>query len=97
MTISGYPESYALEQNFPNPFNPVTTIQFAVPDGVRNEPVRLTVYDMLGREVTTLVNERKDAGIYSIQWNAAGFSSGVYFYSLRAGDVTATKKLLLMK
>jgi spore germination protein YaaH len=97
VTISGYPESYSLEQNFPNPFNPVTTIQFAIPDGVRNESVRLTVHDMLGREVITLVNERKDAGVYSIQWNAAGFASGVYFYSLRAGDFTATKKLLLMK
>jgi hypothetical protein len=97
VTISGYPESYSLEQNFPNPFNPVTTIQFAIPDGVRSESVRLTVHDMLGREVATLMNERKDAGIYSIQWNAAGFASGVYFYSLRAGDFTATKKILLMK
>jgi hypothetical protein len=97
VTIGGYPEKYSLEQNFPNPFNPVTTIQFSVPDNYRNEMLSLTVHDILGRVVATLVNERMEAGVHSLQWNAAGNGSGVYFYTLRAGEFTETKKLLLMK
>lgn len=97
VTISGYPESYTLEQNFPNPFNPTTTIQYSVPDGERLQTVTLRVYDVLGKEIAALVDEKKNAGIYSVQWNAKGLASGVYFYTMRAGDFSATKKLLLMK
>ena len=92
-----HPNKLILGQNFPNPFNPVTTIQFSVPDNMRNETISLTVHDILGRVVTTLVNEKLEAGVHSIQWNAAGHGSGVYFYTVRAGEYAETKKLLLMK
>jgi spore germination protein YaaH len=91
------PDKLILGQNFPNPFNPVTTIQFSVPDNMRSETISLTVHDILGRVVTTLANEKMEAGIHSMQWNAAGHGSGVYFYTLRAGVYSETKKLLLMK
>jgi sugar lactone lactonase YvrE/fibronectin type 3 domain-containing protein len=85
---------YELGQNYPNPFNPTTTIEYAMPQaGV----VTLKVYDVLGREVTTLVNERKAAGNYAVPFNGSGLASGVYFYKLTAGNFTATKKLLLVK
>jgi hypothetical protein len=90
----GTPASFALEQNYPNPFNPTTTINYQIPISGR---VELKVYDLLGREVATLVNDDKAAGRYSIPWNAALMSSGVYFYRLRAGQHTGTKKLLLLK
>ncbi len=97
VTITGYPKSYSLEQNFPNPFNPATTIQFAIPDGAAGDVVTLKIYDMLGREVTTLVNEQKESGIYSIQWNATGLASGVYFYVLSTKNFRGVKKLSLLK
>jgi uncharacterized lipoprotein YddW (UPF0748 family) len=97
VTISGYPNSFSLEQNYPNPFNPITTIQFSVPDKANNEIVTLTVYDMLGREVTTVANGKKEPGVYTVQWNASGLSSGMYFYTLRGGEFINTKKLTLLK
>ncbi|MDP1676766.1 MAG: glycosyl hydrolase family 18 protein [Bacteroidota bacterium] len=105
VTIIGYPEAYLLEQNFPNPFNPTTTLQFAIPDGAARDIVTLKIYDLLGREVATPVNEQMDAGIYSIQWNATGLASGVYFYTLRAhqtnggqaGNFVQTKKMTILK
>jgi len=71
------PKDYVLEQNYPNPFNPVTTIRFSIPKMV---PVRLTVYDITGREVARLIDEVLNAGYHTIQWNASGVPSGIYIY-----------------
>ena len=88
------PTSYSLLQNFPNPFNPTTVIRYDISkDGF----VTLKVYDILGREVMTLVNENKLQGKYSVNFDASNIASGVYFYQLKAGSYTATKKLLLLK
>jgi hypothetical protein len=91
---SGVPRRYALEQNYPNPFNPTTVIRYQVP--VVSE-VRLVVYDLLGREVSVLVNERKNAGSYEVKFDATGLVSGVYLYRLTAGSFVQTRKLLLLK
>jgi photosystem II stability/assembly factor-like uncharacterized protein len=88
------PEQFALEQNYPNPFNPSTTIRYSIPT---SEFVTLKVYDVLGNEVATLVNEEKPAGSYEVNFNAAELSSGIYFYTLQSGSFTQTKKLILMK
>jgi photosystem II stability/assembly factor-like uncharacterized protein len=88
------PASYLLAQNYPNPFNPSTTIRFELPT---SSELRLSVYDMLGREVSVLVNERRDAGVHAVTFDASGFSSGVYFFRLQARDFTQTKRLLLLK
>jgi hypothetical protein len=93
--ISGsIPVLYSLEQNYPNPFNPVTTIKFNIP---KSGVVKLSVYDMMGREVTTLVNQELLAGRYSVDFNALSLASGVYFYKLQAGEFTDTKKMMLIK
>jgi type IX secretion system substrate protein len=91
---NGIPELYSLNQNFPNPFNPTTSIRFAIP---RSGLVKLLVYDMLGREVATLVNANLEAGEYNIDFNASDLPSGVYFYRLTAGDFTDTRKMTLIK
>lgn len=88
------PNTFSLEQNYPNPFNPSTNIQFATGN---KQFVSLKVFDVLGNEVATLVNEEKPAGNYEIKLDASLLTSGVYFYSLRAGAFTATKKLILLK
>ncbi len=89
------PKEFALNQNFPNPFNPSTTIAFDIPE---QSQVTLKIYDLLGKEVATLVNnEVVAAGNHTKQWNASNIPSGVYFYKLIAGNYTATKKLVLMK
>ena len=88
------PESFELKQNYPNPFNPVTTINYSIPS---NGNVELKIYDILGREVATLVNETKAPGNYEVNFNAANLASGVYFYQLRAGDFIQTKKMILLK
>ena len=85
---------FQLCQNFPNPFNPTTTISYQLPS---NGFTTLKVYDVLGREAATLVNELKNAGTYFVQWNASQFTSGVYFAKMTAGSFSSTKKLLLMK
>ncbi|HSW54359.1 MAG TPA: LamG-like jellyroll fold domain-containing protein [Ignavibacteriaceae bacterium] len=85
---------FKLEQNFPNPFNPSTIIKYQV-SSISN--VSLKVYDVLGNEVATLVNEQKPAGSYEVKFNAAGLSSGIYFYKLQAGSMVETKKMILMK
>lgn len=91
---AGRPKTFALSQNYPNPFNPTTVIGYQLP--VASE-VSLKVYDMLGREVATLVNGRQEAGSYRYTLNASGLSSGVYFYTLRAGNFTKTMKMMLVK
>jgi type IX secretion system substrate protein/CARDB protein len=88
------PTVYSLAQNFPNPFNPSTKISYGLP---KSGNVKLVVYDLLGREVGTLVNEYKKAGTYEIEFSAAQLSSGVYFYKIEAGDFVDVKKMVLMK
>lgn len=88
------PTQFALEQNYPNPFNPTTTIKYSLP---AQGMVHLTVYNLLGQEVATLVSEQQAAGVYAIQWNAASVPSGVYFYQLRTGEAIVTKKLTVIK
>ena len=100
------PQEFSLSQNYPNPFNPSTTIRFSVPsvgaEHVQPLHVLLKVYDLLGKEVATLVNEEKAPGNYQVQFNAetlhgASLPSGVYFYTLLAGNYVATKKMILLK
>jgi len=88
------PNEFVLKQNYPNPFNPVTSIQYSVP---RNQKVTLKVFDLLGREVATLVNEVKYAGSYRTTFNGVDLASGVYFYRLQAGRFTQTRKLTLLR
>ena len=90
------PNEFYLHQNYPNPFNPITKIKFSIPNGIVVQTF-LSVYDILGREVATLVNEKLSPGTYEIEWDASNFPSGVYFYKLTAGDFTQTKKMLLIK
>jgi hypothetical protein len=91
---SNIPGNYSLKQNYPNPFNPVTKIDYALP---KNGFVTLKVYDMLGREVVSLVNETKAAGNYSVDFNASSLTSGVYFYRLEVNSFVDTKKMMLVK
>jgi hypothetical protein len=86
--------SFTLSQNYPNPFNPSTSIQYSVS---RRQFVSLRVYDVLGNEIATLVNEEKPSGIYEVEWNAGGFTSGIYFYQLQTEGYVETKKTLLLK
>lgn len=88
------PKEFFLIQNYPNPFNPSTTIQFQVPN---SSFVNLKVYDILGREIVTLINEEKPAGKYEVKFNATGLSSGVYFDKLQAGSFIEMKKMVLLK
>ncbi len=96
---SNIPESFVLGQNYPNPFNPSTKIRFSVPPlkGVRGMTVRLVIYDLLGREIETLVNEQLQPGTYETEWNGTAFSSGVYFYQLTANDFKVSRKMVLSK
>ncbi len=94
-TISGeVPAKFTLGQNYPNPFNPVTSIRFDVPLAGN---VKLTVFDMLGRETAVLVNGQLNAGVYKAEWNASQFASGVYFYRLEGSGFTKTMKMVLVK
>ena len=88
------PSQFVLEQNYPNPFNPSTTINFSVPS---SEFVTLKVYDILGKEVATLVNEEKQAGYYSVNFNASNLATGLYIYKLQAGNFVQTKKMILLR
>ena len=88
------PERFFLSQNYPNPFNPVKKISYELP--VANH-VTLKVFDILGKEVMTLVNERQDAGNHEIEFNGSSLSSGVYFYRLEAGEFTDVKRMVLIK
>jgi hypothetical protein len=88
------PSEFSLSQNYPNPFNPSTSFTYELS---KAGFVSVKVYDLLGREVATLVNEFKQAGAYPATWNAVGFGSGVYFFKMQSGSFTATKKMILMK
>jgi hypothetical protein len=88
------PSTFSLSQNYPNPFNPSTIINYQLPI---NSFVTLKVYDVLGNEVETLIDEEKSAGEYEIEFRASELGSGVYFYTLRAGEFVQCKKMLLLK
>ncbi len=96
------PTKFSLSQNYPNPFNPTTTIEYSIPK-VRaknfspQRNVQLIIYDVLGRKIATLVNKKQSPGNYSVNFNASNLTSGIYFYILRAGSSTITKKMILMK
>ena len=91
---SVFPLNYKLEQNYPNPFNPQTTISYQIPERTF---ITLKVYNMLGNEISTLVNEEKPAGEFEVQFNATGLSSGIYYYQIRAENIIETKKMVLLK
>jgi hypothetical protein len=91
---SEFPNVYMLYQNYPNPFNPTTNIRFEIQ---RSSLVKLIVYDILGKEVTTLVNENLNAGSYQINWDGTGFPSGVYFYKLITDEYINVKKMVFIK
>jgi hypothetical protein len=94
-----FPKNYNLSQNYPNPFNPTTTISYSIPTfrGKQSLNVTLSVYNLLGQKVATLVNKAHAPGNYSVQFDASNLPSGVYFYRLRAGSFVATKKMVLLK
>ena len=93
------PDKFKLDNNYPNPFNPITSLRYALPeDGI----VNITIYDMMGRRVKTLVNSSQTAGYKSIRWNATNnrnepVSAGLYLYSIQAGEFRQTKKMVLLK
>nr|MBP9121179.1 T9SS type A sorting domain-containing protein [Ignavibacterium sp.] len=89
-----YLEEFNISQNYPNPFNPSTKITYNIP---QRSNVSLRIYDVLGKEIATLVNEQKEAGTYNIQFDASKLSSGVYIYSIQAGDFLESRKMILMK
>jgi len=91
---SQIPQAYSLAQNYPNPFNPATEIRYALPKDCK---VKLTIYNVLGEKVATLVDGKQKAGYMTARWDASFFSSGIYFYRLQAGDFVETKKMILLK
>jgi hypothetical protein len=88
------PQEFSLSQNYPNPFNPSTKISFSIPV---SELVTLKIFDVLGKEVATLVNEKRDAGSYNIEFNAANLPSGIYMYRIKAGNYVETRRMMLLK
>ena len=87
-------DSYSLSQNYPNPFNPTTSIEYNIPEAAK---VKLTVYNVLGKKITELVNENQKPGIYKVSWDAKNAANGVYFYKLEAGNYSKTLKMLLLR
>jgi len=98
-SVSDIPESFSLSQNYPNPFNPVTVIRYSIPSNIKDEMpnVKLIVYNVIGQEVSVLVNENQYAGSYSVNFNGSNLSSGLYFYKLTVGNYTETKRMILLK
>ena len=101
MSVEGdqLPKTYAIHQNYPNPFNPITTLRYGLPEDAM---VNITIYDMMGRIVSTLVNENQSSGYKTLQWNATNdsgqpVSAGVYIYAIKAGNFSQTKKMILLK
>jgi photosystem II stability/assembly factor-like uncharacterized protein len=88
------PDRFSFEQNYPNPFNPSTVIKYSIP---KASLVSMKVYDILGNDIATLVNENKPAGTYELTWNASNLPSGIYFYRIQAGSFIDTKKMILLK
>jgi hypothetical protein len=98
-TNSFVPAEFSLIQNYPNPFNPITTIKFQIPDQARNDNTAITlkIYDVLGNEIATLMNEEKPAGSYEVEFDGSSLPSGIYFYQIKAGSFVDTKKMVLIK
>jgi len=94
---SGIPQNFSLSQNCPNPFNPVTKIKFTIPVTGHAMVVRLRIYDILGREINALINEKLSPGSYEVEWNASNFPSGIYFYRLETQGFSESKKMVLVK
>jgi hypothetical protein len=94
-----FPIKYDLDQNYPNPFNPSTKIKFSISSNIQSKMSNITlkVYDVLGNEIATLVNDERPAGTYEVELDASGFSSGVYLYQLKASSFIQTKKMILIK
>jgi hypothetical protein len=97
--INQSPHAFNLYNNYPNPFNPVTTFRYDLPE---NSHVTITIYDMLGRQVKTLINQTQDAGYKSVIWDTTNdygrpVSAGVYLYQIQAGEYMQTKKMVLLK
>ena len=92
--IRTIPEKFVLHQNYPNPFNPTTTIDYQIPN---SGLVILKVYDLLGKEVATVVNEIKNVGKHTVTFNASSLPSGTYFYRIEVGDYMDVKKMILLK
>jgi hypothetical protein len=92
--VKTVPGAFALDQNFPNPFNPSTTIRYDLPTRAH---VTLSIYNTLGQQVATLVNESEEAGYHDMRFDASGLASGVYFYRIRAGEYAGTKKLVVLR
>ena len=92
--IEETPTNYVLTQNYPNPFNPSTKIRYSVP---QSSQLIIKVFDVLGNEIETLVNEQKTIGTYELTWNTENLPSGVYFYQIKAGSFMETKKMILLK
>ena len=88
------PNDFMLSQNYPNPFNPVSKIKYRIP---HRSMVKLQVFDILGNEISTLVNTEQTAGSYEVEFNGSNLASGIYFYRLNAGEFTSVKKMLLLK
>jgi hypothetical protein len=91
------PTEFELFQNYPNPFNPATIIRFTIPVGSGNAPSLLKVFDVLGREVATLVNETREPGEYSVAWKPENLAGGVYLYKLESGGRQKMKRLVFLK
>jgi hypothetical protein len=94
-----FPRKFQLAQNYPNPFNPITTLRYDLPE---NGLVTIIIYDMLGKQVKTLINQTQDAGSRSVFWNATNdygkpVSAGIYLYQIQAGEYISTKKMVLLK
>jgi hypothetical protein len=90
------PDKYSLSQNYPNPFNPNTNIKYQITNNLPRQ-VTVKIFDILGKEIATLVNEKQSPGTYEVNWDGSAYPSGVYFYKLTAGDFTETKKMILIK
>jgi hypothetical protein len=88
------PDNYSLSQNYPNPFNPTTYISFGLPEAAF---VTLKIYDLLGNEIATLVNDNISAGMHNVAFDASSYPSGVYLYKIQAGTFIVTKKMVLLK
>ena len=94
VSIDRFENDFVLEQNFPNPFNPTTTIGFGIPEKAN---VRISILNILGEEIKILLNEEKEAGYHSIDFDASDLPSGVYFYKIQNGNFIDTKKMILLK
>jgi hypothetical protein len=92
--VQSLPATFSLSQNFPNPFNPETHVRFTVP---RESSVRITVFDVLGREQAVLIDGDLPAGVYTVRWDASGVASGMYILRMQSGDFTETRRMLLLR